>query len=835
MQPDDPSLAVICAIMRNAAARDIRLILEPSDKNSRKKMKQLHAFAWPLAMLLCLAALQAPAQYRVAGRITDRGTGKAIPGASIRLDGKIALGTTASDSGTFLLTRVPGGNYRLEVSSIGYRTQSRALVVTGNTTGLATALEQAGLMVKPLEVIATRAGKEAPFTETTLSEQDISKKNLGRDLPYLLRDQPSVTVTSDAGAGVGYTGIWIRGSDLTRINVTFNGIPVNDAESAGTYWVDIPAIASSAESIQVERGVGTSTNGAGAFGATINLSTNEFHSTPYGMLSTSAGSFHTWKHEVKAGSGLLHGHFTVDARLSDVSSDGYIDRASSDLKSFYFSTAYFGAKTSVRFNLFSGKEKTYQAWDGVPEDSLKTHRTYNDLGLMPDGSYYKNQTDNYTQTYYQLFLNQQLNEQWNFSVAAFLTRGKGYYEEYKMDQPYESYGLPDPVVGGDSLFSTDLIRDLWLDNYFYGTVFSLNHTGKRLNWHFGGGWDRYDGKHYGDVVWARYAIDKDYRYYDNMAHKSDLNLYWKADKALGTRLRGFLDVQYRHIGYDIRGFDDNPSLFQDNRYDFFNPKAGLSYALSAGARAYISYAVASKEPNRDDFDANQTETPGAEHMGDLEAGYDLGTQDAHLHANLYYMHYHDQLVLTGKINDVGAYTRTNIPRSYRLGVELSADKRFAHIWTISANAAFSRNKIRDFTEYIDDYDDGGQKAVAHGQTDISFSPAAVAGAALSAEPLKSLVLTLRGKYVSRRYLDNTSQKSRSLDPYLTNSLEAHYTWTPRWISAIVFHAMIDNLFNVRYLTNGYTYTYIENGKEVTENAYFPQAGINFLAGIDVSF
>ncbi|HEX5551764.1 MAG TPA: TonB-dependent receptor, partial [Chitinophagaceae bacterium] len=515
--------------------------------------------------LLCLAA-QADAQYSFSGKITDQTTHQPIAGASIRLHGKTTTGAYSNDSGRFIIKNVPGGNYHLQVTYLGYKDLYQRIVLEKDLQNDHITLKNVGLFVKPIEITSTRAGKNAPFTKTIITAEEIKKNNLGQDLPYLLKGQPSVITTSDAGAGVGYTNIWIRGSDITRINVTFNGIPVNDAESAGTYWVDIPDIASSTGSIQVQRGVGTSTNGAGAFGATINLSTNEFHGEPYGELMSAYGSFNTWKHEVKAGSGLLNNHFTVDARLSTVSSDGYIDRASSDLKSLYFSTAYFNKKTSLRFNLFSGKEKTYQAWDGVPGDSLKTHRTYNDLGQMPNGKFYDNQTDNYQQTYYQLFLNHEINSRWNFNIAAFLTRGKGYYEEYKMDQAYSTYGLSNPVVGGDTLKSTDLIRDLWLDNYYYGTVFSLNHTGKVLNWNLGGGWNRYEGKHYGKVVWARYAIDKDYRYYYNTANKNDFNLYWKGDKALSARLEVYLDLQYRHIQYNIYGYDHAPGLIQLNHY-----------------------------------------------------------------------------------------------------------------------------------------------------------------------------------------------------------------------------------------------------------------------------
>lgn len=798
-------------------------------------MKKAFMYFAAIFSSLVFISSSAHAQYVLSGKIMDDKTQQPLAGVSISLQGKINTGTTSAANGLFVINHIPEGKYELHITYLGYEPIQQNIFFNQSIRDKIYSLKNTGLFVKPVEITSTRAGKDAPFTKTNITAQEISQINLGQDLPFLLKQQPSVITTSDAGGGVGYTDIWIRGTDATRINVTFNGIPVNDAESSGTFWVDFPDIASSANSIQIQRGVGTSTNGAGAFGATINVGTNEFHDKPYGQVMNSFGSFNTMKHEVKAGSGLLNDHFTVDARLSDITSDGYIDRAASNLKSFYFSTAYFNKKSSLRFNVFSGSEKTYQAWDGVPQDSLKTNRTYNPLGLMPDGKFYKNQTDNYQQTYYQLFLNHAINSNLNFSLAAFLTRGKGYYEEYNADQNYSDYGLPNAVIGRDTLTSTDLINDLWLDNYFYGAIFSFNHNGDFLNWHLGGGWDRYDGKHYGNIVWAQYAIPKDYQYYYNIAHKYDFNIYWKGDKAITSYLRAFVDVQYRFIKYDINGFDDDPGLIQHNLYNFFNPKVGLTYLINDKSSAYISYAIANKGPNRDDFEANQQQTPKPEHLSDLEAGYDLKENFYHLHGDLYYMHYRDQLVLTGKINDVGAYTRTNIPESYRAGIELNGDMHFAHIWTFAANASFSRNKILNFTEYIDDEDDGKQQAVHQGKTDISFSPAVVSGASVSAEPVKDFSISLSGKYISRRYLDNTSEIGRSLPSYFVNDMQFHYSWKPKWISAVDFDVMINNLFNVKYLTNGFTYTYISGGKAYTDNSYFPQAGTNFLAGINIQF
>jgi len=788
------------------------------------------------SLLFLLLATQAYAQISLSGEITDTAQ-HPVPGATIRLlqagRHQAIQGTLSHPDGRFQIDALQPGDYTLVVSSVGYDTYRQTLKL-GEPTHLHIQLHPANLLITPLEVVATRAASNAPFTKDNIPGKTLNQYNLGEDMPYLLSLQPSVTTTSDAGTGIGYTGIHIRGTDASRINVTINGIPVNDAEDQGVYWVDIPDLASSASSIQIQRGVGSSTNGAGAFGATLNISTHEYHPDPYASWESSAGSFNTWKNTVKVGSGLLNHHFTVDARLSKISSDGYIDRAFADLKSFYLSGAYYADKTSVLFNIISGKERTYQAWNGVPQDSLATHRTYNGLGLMPDGNYYSNQTDNYQQDYYQLFFNHAINHQLNYSLALFLTNGKGYYEEYKMNQAYADYGLPNPVIGGDTIQTTDLIRDLWLDNQFYGFIFSVNHSGK-LNWTLGGGADQYDGKHFGNVQWAQYAIPKDYQYYYNVAHKKDANVFWKADRSITDKLSAYLDVQYRFVQYDINGFDDNPTLIQHNTYHFVNPKLGINWQLNPHSRFYLSYAVAHKEPNRDDYEANQAETPRPEVLYDWEAGYEGQQSKFQWHAGLYYMNYHDQLVLTGKINDVGAYTRTNVPSSYRAGIELAGGYAFTKWLHLQANVTYSQNKIRHFTEYIDDYDLGNQKAIDHGTTDIAFSPDWIGAAVLQIRPVKNLEIDWTAKYTGLQYLDNTSNPNRALSPFTVHNLIFNYQLHPAWIQDIQLKFMIENLFNKKYENNGYTYSYIENGTLHTENYYFPQAGIHVLGGIQVNF
>ncbi|MBC7946599.1 MAG: TonB-dependent receptor plug domain-containing protein, partial [Chitinophagaceae bacterium] len=556
-------------------------------------------------------------------------------------------------------------------------------------------------LLSPVEVRALRVGENAPFARTNFSKKDISKLNLGQDIPFLLNQTPSVVINSDAGNGIGYTGIRIRGTDATRINVTLNGIPYNDAESQGTFFVDLPDLASSAGSIQIQRGVGTSTNGSGAFGGSINFSTNEINKVAYAEFNNSYGSFNTWKNTIKAGSGLLGDHFTVDARLSRITSDGYIDRASSDLHSFYISSAYISDKSSFRFNILSGKERTYQAWYGISQSDLDAgRRTINYAGTEKPGDPYSNETDNFKQDHYQLFFDHHFTDDLVFNTAVFLTKGKGHYEQYKAGESYSDYSQPDPSPG---VTNTDLVRQLWLDNNFYGNIFSLQLQKKRTSFTLGGGWSRYDGNHYGDIIWAQQGTSTPtVRWYDHDARKTDLNIYFKQQTKLMADWHAYYDLQFRTVGYTIDGFRDHPTITVDSRFNFFNPKAGISYNKN-GWKGFASFAVAGKEPNRDDFEANTDQQPKREKLNDLELGFEKSGKRSNLGATMYYMQYRDQLVLTGRINDVGAYTRTNIPKSYRLGIELVGSSIFSSWLNGSANLTLSSNKVLDFVEYIDDY------------------------------------------------------------------------------------------------------------------------------------
>lgn len=719
----------------------------------------------------------------------------------------------------------------LEITALGYKKQRVAVRSNDLVTIL---LEPINYYLDALEVKSIRASNKSPFTQTTISKSAIEQRNLGQDIPFILNQTPSIVVSSDAGNGIGYTGLRIRGTDATRINMTINGIPYNDAESQGLFLVNLPDIASSTNSIQIQRGVGTSSNGTGAFGATLNLSTNEFNAQPYAEINNSFGSFNTWKHTVKTGSGLIQDHFTIDARLSRISSDGYIDRASSNLSSFYLSTAYINQKTSVRFNVFSGKEKTYQAWYGIDENSLKTNRRFNSAGTEKPGSPYDNETDNYQQDHYQLFFNQQINRNWHFNTAIFYTKGRGYYEQYKANRRFSSFGLPNPIIGGTTITRTDVVRQLWLDNDFYGQIYALQYKDLKNEITIGGGWNSYDGDHFGKIIWAQYAIPKDYKWYDLFAKKTDIHQYIKWQHQLTNSWSSFVDVQYKTVKHRMDGFRNNPSLFINRSFQFVNPKMGIAYN-QFNQKFYISYAVANKEPNRDDFEAGATQQPVHETLHDIELGYEVKNASFQYSLTGYWMIYKNQLILTGKVNDVGAYTRTNVPNSYRAGIELQGQVQISPKWSSFANATLSTNKIQSFTEYIDDYDNGGQKTIQHKNTQIAFSPSLIATHGLQFNPNALLQINLNTKHVGKQFLDNTSNNSRSLKAFTTQDLSLLYQPRIKHIKQIQLIAQVNNIWNLMYEPNGYTFSYFASGNTTTENYYYPMAGIHYMIGCNISF
>ncbi len=800
-------------------------------------------------LFLCGALWLSPAlfaQYSISGKITDE-HGQALIGASVKADGTLR-NTTSDREGTYLLRNLTPGNYTLEISFVGYKKETRNVTISDAALTENFTLVYSATQFDEIALQATRISENTGIAVTNVSKKDIDKNNLGVDLPYLLDQTPSVVVSSDAGTGIGYTGIRIRGSDATRINVTVNGIPINDAESQGMFWVNMPDFASSTDNIQVQRGVGSSTHGSGAFGGSINLQTNTVHEKAYGEFSNAFGSFNTRKHTFKAGTGLINNRFTFDARLSALSSDGYIERAASELKSFYTSSAYIGKNNSVRLNIFSGKEHTYQAWGGVPPDSMQTNRRYNPYT-------YDNETDNYTQTHYQLFYNQQLSRYWMANVALHYTRGLGYYEQYKEDRDFEEYGLTPLVIGSDTVSSTDLIQRRWLDNHFYGGVYSLRYERSGLEAILGGGWHVYEGAHFGEIIWARYASDSDIRkrYYDNDARKSDFNVYGKVNYRFNTRFSAFADLQLRTVAYDFLGFNQYlENVQQQARFTFFNPKAGLSYDWNNTHRVYASFAVGNKEPNRDDFtESSPTTRPTHETLYDTEAGYVYTGNRVVASVNAYYMDYHNQLVLTGKINDVGAFTRINIKDSYRAGLEMQAQWRITRRIHVAANATLSQNKILNFTEYIDNWDTWGQDSVVYSKTDIAFSPSLIAGVEVGfrlfsrtrelvrgeekAERAQHLDIAWISKYVGEQYIDNTSSRERMLPAYHVGDVRLTYTLARRPGTELRINLLARNVFNEMYSANAWVYRYISAGTFTRDMGYFPQAGTNFLVGVDFRF
>jgi iron complex outermembrane receptor protein len=687
----------------------------------------------------------------------------------------------------------------------------------------------------PAAVRAVRVSENTPFTKTNLTSQSLKLLNQGADLPFVLANTPSVVVHSDAGNGVGYTGLRIRGTDATRINITLNGIPFNDAESQGTFFVNLPDFTSSASSIQIQRGVGTSSNGTGAFGASINISTAETENEKYIKLNNSIGSFNTQKHTLQFSTGLQHG-FYASGRLSAVESDGFIDRASSNLKSFYFSTGYTTNKrSSIRMNIFSGKEKTYQAWYGVSQTDLRAgNRTINYAGMEKSGSPYQNETDNYRQTHYQLFLEHKNKQGLRFSTAFFLTRGKGYYEQYKADETYQKYGLPAPLINGTLQLKSDFIRQLWLDNYFYGNNTTLSAQKNNTEWTLGTTFTRYEGNHYGKVIWASNSSITPHTWYRHDAQKNEAALFFKQQTKWKNNWFLFYDLQVRQVNYAINGFRDNPTLQVNSSYTFFNPKIGITYRYR-NWKAYLSWGAGAKEPNRDDFEAGVTQKPRPEKLSDLEIGVEKKTNHSYTGITIYHLQYKDQLVLTGKINDVGAYTRVNIPRSSRTGIEAVAEVTLAKWLRTGGNLTLSQNRVWNLIEFIDDYDNGGQLQKKYPSSTLAFSPTLTANHFIRVQPTRQLEVNLQSRYTSAQYLDNTSNKDRMLSAFFVQDLSASYHWKTKKIKEILFIAQLNNLLNTRYEPNGYTFSYIYNRSLTTENYYYPMAGRNIMFTLNFSF
>lgn len=796
-------------------------------------------------------------QHRIYGKISDQ-SGEALAGATVVIEGTYA-GKVANDQGNYSLDHLLDGEYTLAVKFIGFKPIEKSVQLSGSDLNLDFQLEEENVMMDEFNAIAIKAKSSTPTAFTNLTKEDIRKANFGQDLPYLLDQTPSTVVTSDAGAGVGYTGVRIRGVDPTRTNVTVNGIPINDAESHGVFWVNMPDFASSVSGMQIQRGVGTSTNGAAAFGASINIQTNEVEAQPYAILDNAAGSFNTLRNTVKVGTGLIDGKFTVDGRLSRITSGGYIDRASSDLKSFYLSGAWMGKKSSLRANVFSGKERTYQAWYGTPEsridgdvDAMNAYADRNWLtdeereNLLNSGrtyNYYtyQNEVDNYQQDHYQLHFSHRFNKKWNANIAAHYTYGRGYYEQFKVGEDLADYGFDYIYLTSDTITSSDIIRRRWLDNHFYGGVYSINFSNGGLDLTLGGAGNYYDGRHYGEVIWAEFASNSELGtiYYDNNASKLELNSYLKANYTKGN-FTAFGDIQVRNISYQFIGLNDVGSSEyegpQTADYTFLNPKIGASYNVGKNGLMYASLCVANREPVRNDFvESTPSSRPKPETLRDFEAGYRYRSNKLSANVNLYHMNYKNQLILTGQINDVGAYTRTNVDASYRSGIELEIGYQLHKKLTINFNTTLSQNKIPEFTEYIDDYDNGGQVAIVHHNVDLGFSPNTIVGGSLNYTPLKNLTLSVLPKYVGKQYLDNTQDENRAMDSYFVTHVRAAYSLKNIIGKELNFAVQVNNVGNYLYENNGYTFSYIYGSETITENFYYPQAGRNFMASLFLKF
>ncbi|PXX31557.1 TonB-dependent receptor [Arenibacter sp. ARW7G5Y1] len=697
-------------------------------------------------------------------------------------------------------------------------------------------LEGKEITLDEVLVSAVRVTKQSPVTFTNLTKEQIKPRNLGQDIPILMNFLPAVVTTSDAGAGVGYTGIRVRGSDGTRVNVTINGIPYNDAESHGSFWVNMPDFASSTESLQLQRGVGTSTNGSGAFGASLNLLTDAVSNEAFGQISSSLGSFGTLRNNLKFSTGLLNDHVEIAGRLSRITSDGYIDRASSELDSYFLQGSYIDDNTLVKALLFGGHEITYQAWNGIDAATLESDRTFNSAGIYTDENgntqFYKNEVDNYRQNHFQLHWNEQISNYWNTNLAFHFTKGRGYFEQYKEEDDFSTYGIEPITVDGEEVDKTDLIRRRWLVNDFYGTTFSANYDKESLNLILGGGWNKYEGSHFGEIIWARFSNNKNFedRYYDNSSTKTDLNLFAKANYKFSDQWSAYGDLQYRTIGYKANGEDTG---LVDDTFDFFNPKLGITYDLNMNNNFYLSYARANREPNRNDYESG---SPKPEKLNDYELGWRYITPDVQLNTNVYFMGYKDQLVLTGELNDVGAPLRANVGDSYRLGLEVDATIALGNQFKIRPNVALSKNRNRDFVFQRD----GELQEL--GDTHISFSPDIIVGNVLTYQPKENVQLSLLTKFVGEQYMGNIDSEGSKLDSYSQTDFNVQYEInTNGFVKSIVLSGLVNNIFDSLYVSNGYFYTFDDDytvpGTVTTyEGAgYYPQAGINFLFGASISF
>jgi len=818
------------------------------------------------AAFMLFSTIYSFGQHTIKGKVLDE-NGIALMGASVTIQNSHD-GKTSGKDGSFAFDGLTKLHYELKISYVGYETIT---IQTDVDKELIIKLKPAAVSINEITISSLRASDKSPMAYTNIDKETLQKSNLGQDVPYLLSMTPSFVASSDAGTGIGYTGFRIRGTDASRINVTINGIPYNDADEQGTYWVDLPDFTSSVESVQVQRGVGTSTNGAGAFGANINMQTDNYTQKASGEMNVTIGSFNTVKATVKASSGLINSHWAIDTRLSTVKSDGYIDRGSVDMKSYFVQAGYYDEKTSIKLLTFGGTEKTYHAWDGVPFDSLATHRTYNPCGFMGNDAngkplYYQNQTDNYTQTNYQLVGVHVFSTELSMNAGLHYTRGDGYYEEYKIDQSLRTYSISPYILNGTTVENSDLVRQKKMGNDFAGAVFSLNYKKDKLSAQLGGAASNYWGNHWGDVIWIKNYVGDILpitEYYRSNVNKLDANIYLKANYDFSNKFTAYVDLQYRYVNYALNGQNDQwdytlggmQLLDVKKLFNFFNPKAGLFYRPNLNNHYFISLAIANREPTRTNYtDGSAATAPTSETLYDGEIGYKFHNDICSFGANGYFMYYHNQLILTGKINDIGEMLTENIPTSYRSGIELTASIKPVDWFKWDVSATFSQNQILGFNEFVDVYDANwnwtGQRENSLGNTPIAFSPNLLANSMMTFTK-GNFEAALQSQYIGKQFIDNTGSNDRSLDAYFVNNLRLSYNIPLKGIRGIGITALINNINNVlnilypnlfdeNYISNAWTYSYYQgssstNLKRYNNFGYFPQAGINFLAAVSLKF
>lgn len=782
----------------------------------------------------------------VRGKVSDS-QGLPLAGASVTIENTFFGVHTATD-GSFSFKGLKPGSYIMKASFIGFESETKTVDFTGDMD-VNFVLKTSSFLTEDVFISATRAGEHSPLAYTSVGGEALKNMNSGPDLPFLLTLTPSLIETSEAGNGVGYTSLRVRGSDGSRINVTIDGIPLNDPESQQVFWVDLPDLASSVDNIQVQRGAGTSSNGAGAFGATISIQTKSPENEPFAEINTSYGSFNTRKNTISAGTGLLAGKFSVQMRYSDLKSDGFIERTGSDHRSAFISGQYRTSRSSLKANIILGEEHTGIGWWGVPAEKLAENRRYNPAGEYTDETgaprYYENESDNYTQNHYQLIYGLSLNKYLTLNAALHYTKGKGYYEEYREDQEFTEYGL-NPFSIGDSLITaTDIIRRKWMSNDFYGAVYSVKFKNDRIEAVAGGGLNLYDGDHFGRIIWMRNAgtTEKDYNWYLNTSRKGEVSLYGKVNYSLSGRVAVFGDIQFRGIAYRMSGPDDDlKDISQKHSFSFFNPKAGLFYTIGQDQDAYLSLSVVNREPTRTDFkeaSGDSDATPRPERLYDTELGYKLRREKGSFAVNLYAMIYENQLIPTGELSNVGYPIMTNVEKSSRLGVEFSAGIKPVEFIEWNMNLTVSRNKIQNFREYYTEYDttdwSSAYKSKELGEVDIAYSPALTGTSDIKFTTGKNISLHLISKYVGIQYIDNTMNNERKLDPYFVNNIRIDFEKKIKNSIGLQIQFLVNNVLNTKYESNGYGGNWYESGQEKSWSYYFPQAGTNYLVRLGLKF